>query len=356
MTHERLTTFPHDSLLDLDPWVGQRQCTCRLDRITGVTGEVLSELHPLRTATLTHDTTRTIKRQLNLVLGAVDSATVNVITDRVLPTMVFPNGAEYPLGKYMFTDESREVFTVGRISNAVLNDEMFLVDQQITDGVLGDGTAAMLVAQDVLSELPVNYVMEASGLSSVGSWSIGTGRGSVLEALAVQGDYFSPWFGNDTLMHWIRSFDPGDGRLPDLDFDAHNKVLRSGIVETSDLLTAPNKFVVVSNLPLEPSVAVVGTASVSPNAPHSVVNRGFEIPEVQDLQVVDIAQANAVAQNLANRQTIFERVTLSTPPDPRHDSYNVIRWQDSMWLELAWSMSLVEGGAMGHLLRKAYNQ
>lgn len=354
MSHEHLTTFPEDPILDLDPWVGQRQCTFRFDRINGVTGEVLGQIHPLRGAKLTHDTTRTIKRQLSLSLGVVDTASINVISDRILVYMVFPNGTEYPLGKYMFTDESEQFFTSGTLGDVALNDEMFLVDQQITKGIVGNQAPTMSVVQNVLNGLPISYVMEPSALPSVGSWTVGTGRGSVLEALAKTGDYFSPWFGNDTQMHWIRSFDPSDGRLPDLDFDHGNKVFRAGIVKTSDLLTAPNKFIVISNTPTDPSTPVVGEASVNPAAPHSLPNRGFEIPEVQDLQLADAVQAAAVAQNLANRQTIFERVTLNTAPDPRHDSYNVIRWQESLWLELAWSMALVEGGAMGHLLRKVY--
>jgi len=74
---------------------------------------------------------------------------------------------------------------------------------------------------------------------------------------------------------------------------------------------------------------------------------------VLDLQLSDNSQAQAVAQGLVNRQTIFERVSLTTAPDPRHDSYNVIRWQGSNWLELGWSMALVEGGTMNHLLRRS---
>jgi hypothetical protein len=354
MSHQLLTTFPHDPLLDLEPWVGQRQCTYRFERINGVTGEVLGQLYPLRGATLTHDTTRTIKRQLNLKLGAADSAVVEVLTDRVLVYMVFPNGAEYPLGKYIFTDESKYLFTSGRLADMVLNDEMFLVDQEITTGISSDNRNIASVVQSILSGLPVSFEMEPTDFGSNSAWPIGTGRGSIFEDLATQGDYFSPWFGNDGLMHWIRSFDPADGRLPDFDFDTHFKVLRQGIVETSDLLTAPNKFIVISNAPFDTSTQVIGIADIPANAPHSFANRGFEIAETQDLQVIDATQAQAVAQNLANRQTVFERTTLSTPPDPRHDSYNVIKWQGDLWLELAWSMALVEGGAMGHLLRKAY--
>jgi hypothetical protein len=254
----------------------------------------------------------------------------------------------------MFTDDSKEIFTSGSLPHAVLNDEMFLVDQQITEGIAGMGLESVSVVKDVLNKLPITYVMEPSGLPVVGSWGIGTNRGSVLEAIAKTGDYFSPWFGNDSKMHWIRSFDPADGRLPDFDWDAHNVVFRANIVATSDLINAPNKFVVISNLSTDPSVAVVGTATVNPAAPHSIPNRGFEVPEVQNLQLANNEQASAVAQNLVNRQTIFERVSITTAPDPRHDSYNVIRWQGSMWLELAWSMALVEGGAMNHVLRKAY--
>lgn len=314
MSHQQLTTLPHDPLLDLEPWVGQRQCTYRFERVNGVTGQVLGQLYPLRGATLTHDTTRTIKRQLGFSLGAADSAIVEPLTDRILPFMVFPNGNEYPLGRYIFTDQSREVFTSGKLANVVLNDEMFLVDQQITTGVNSLNQGIPSVVQGVLNDLPITYVMEPSPFSSNSSWAIGTGRGALLEDLATQGDYFSPWFANDSKMHWIRSFDPADGRLPDFDFDIHNKVLRAGITETSDLLTAPNKFIVISNAPTDTTTAVVGVADIPPNAPHSFANRGFVIARTEDIQVLDSGQAAAVAQNFANRQTIFERTTLSTPP------------------------------------------
>jgi hypothetical protein len=110
----------------------------------------------------------------------------------------------------------------------------------------------------------------------------------------------------------------------------------------------------VSNASSNPETVTVGTADVPANAPHSIPNRGFVIPLVQDLQLSDSTQATAVAQGLAQRFTVFERVGLTTPPDPRHDSYNVIRWQGENWLELAWTMPLVEGGGMSHLFRKAY--
>lgn len=347
-----LTTIPFDPVLDLAPWVGQRSSTFRFRLVNAVTGERLGDIHPIRGGSLTHDTSRIIKRQLNISLGTQDTAAVNPITDRIELSMVV-NDVEWPLGRYMFTDQTKQVFTSGNLSNVVLNDEMFLVDQEVTNGINSVGFSIAVTLNVLLGELPIEYTLEPSPYISAGAWSRGQTRGSILESLAVAGDLFSPWFGNDSAMHFIRTFNPAN-QIPAFDFDSGYKVLREGISETSDLLTAPNRFVVISNSPNNPDVQVVAVADVPQNAPNSFINRGFIIAKTEDLQLTDVGQALAVAQGLVNRQTIFERVTLTTAPDPRHDSYNVILWQGELWLELAWSLDLAEGGTMTHVIRRGY--
>lgn len=349
-----LTNLPHDPLLDLDPWVGQRSASYRFAVVNGVTGIHQGDITPLRSAQLNHNTAQSIKRQLTMSLGVSDFAAINTIQDRIWVYMVFPSGVEYPLGKYMFTDASAQQFTSGDLGNLVLNDEMFLVDQGIEKGIDGFAKPVSLVVQETLSGLPINYTLEGSAFRSSESWGVGTARGSILEALAVSGDYFSPWFDNSGIMRFIRTFNPAD-KIPDLDLDAGNQVMRADILKTNDLLNAPNVFLVISNNSSDLNAASVGIARVPANAPHSVQNRGFAITETQNLQLSDSIQAQAVAQGLANRQTIFERVSLSTAPDPRYDSYTVVHWQGQLWLDLAWSLTLVEGSPMTHTLRRAYH-
>lgn len=350
-----LTLLPPDPLLDLPPWVGQRQATFRFDMFNGVTGEFLGQIHPLRNASMTHDTSRTIKRQMSLNLGAQDTELVDPITARIHPWMVFPGGQEYPLGTFMFTDATREVFTSGKLGSMALNDEMFLVDQAVPRafGNQVQGASINQIVPQVLAGLPIQFEMESSPFATAEAWGVGTGRGQILEALSVTGDFFSPWFGNDSKLHFIRSFDPAV-RIPEFDFDAGNQVQRAGIVESDNLLTAPNRFLVISNSATNAVLPSFASASVPSTAPHSFANRGFEILQVSDLQITDNVQAQAIANNMVNRQTIFETVNLTTAPDPRHDSYNVVRWQGELWLELAWSLAMTEGGGMNHLLRKAY--
>lgn len=348
-----LTNLAHDPILDLDPWVGQRSVSYRFERINSATLGTLGALTPTRDATMSHNAASTISRTVSMNLGVSDTENINPLTERVDIYMTFP-GVEYPLGRFVYTDESKQLWTSGSLGSMSLVDQMFVVDQPLTQGYNAYGKSSMAAIQDVMSAYPsFRLSMEASSYQSAESWGIGASRGSVLQSLALSGDYFSPWFGNDGNLHFIRSFDPAT-RIPDFDWDSNRVVMRAGITDTSDILTAPNRFIVISNNAANSRSAVVGTAEVPISAPHSIANRGFAITQVSNLQLYDATQAQAVAENLAQRQTVFERVQMSTAPDPRHDSYNVIRWQGSLWLEIAWSLQLSAGGKMTHTLRKSY--
>jgi hypothetical protein len=348
-----LTNYDHDPLLDLDPWVGQRQATYRFALTNAVTGEILGDIHPIKSATLSHDSSRTTSRTLSMKLGVADQAAVNTVQDRVSVYMTFPDGTEYPLGRYMWTDNTRQEFTSGDLGSPVLNDEMFLVDQAITTGINGVGKALYKVIQLTLEGLPITYTVQWSGDISTEAWGIGQYRGSILQSLAITGDYFNPWFDNTGVLRFIRTFNPSN-EIPDFDWDEGNQVMRANVVKNDDLLTAPNTFIVISNAAESTNGEVVGRATVPDSAPHSRVNRGFEIVEVRDLQLSNAAQAQQVAQGLVNRQTLFERASVSTAPDPRFDSYNVIHWQGAKWLSLAWQLVLTEGAPMNHMIRRAY--
>lgn len=346
-----LTTIPRDPKLDLVPWVGQRVSSFRFARSNGVTGEELGDVTPIRTGSLSHDTTRTIKRQLSLSFGKADAAILEPLTDRITVYMVMGDGTEYPLGRYMFTDDRRQVWTSGELADTVLSDEMFLVDQQIQQGI--NAGSVVNTIYDTVAGLPITTNVEASPFDSNEAWTVGTGRGSILEALSVSGDFFSPWFDNDGILRFIRSFNAADA-VADFDFDSGNKVIRGSITASSNILTAPNRFIVISNAATDSTVPAVGIADVPPSAPYSFARRGFYIVQTQDLQVPDSITAAAIAQNLANRQTVFLETALSSAPDPRHDSYNVVQWLGEKWLEVAWTMPLSAGSAMSHSLRRAY--
>ena len=364
-----LTNFAPDPVFDLPAWRGQRQATFRFDLMNAVTGQSMGTIHPLRTGSITHDVSRMTKRQLSIGLGVADVAAINPIQERIRVFMVLPDGQEYPLGVFMFTATTEAVFTSGNLGDYTLSDEMFLVDQQISEAIgrpEGDPNISTVpsLLRRTLEGLPIRYVADASSFTTDQSWGIGTTRGQILEQLALAGDWFSPWFNNTGLMKFIRAFEPAD-QIPDFDWDAGFQVLRSGITKTTNILTIPDRFIITGNAPTastdfngDPvstgSVAIVGSYDVPSSFPYSRLNRGFSIVSTQSMAVYSTGQANAVARNIGIREAVYETLNISTAPDPRHDSYNVVHWQGGNWLELSWSMALIEGGEMQHVLRRAY--
>lgn len=375
----RYTTNTRSPRFDLIPGVGQRSCTFRFDLVSNDTDQVLGQLTPLRDSVpvLSHDTTRSIKRQLNLALGRDDSAAVDTIHDRVLISMVLPSGVTYPLGRYMFTDNTRTLYSSGVLASMNLMDEGFILDQPITSAV-GNGNVTGRVFNATLftvreqihklcTDVGLDTVFDDCGIFSLGAWPIGTHRAQVIEDLAVQGGYFSPWLSHDGRVHMVLAFEPAQVP-PDFDFDANDVVYAGNISLTNDLLTAPNRVVVVSNTPsvgqnpasgtnTQPSTispVIIGAYDIPASAPHSQQNRGFVIADVRQMSVTSLQQAQLAATTIGIKQTIYERAVVTTPPDPRFDSYDVVRWRGANWLELGWSMQLIEGGTMQHTLRKAY--
>jgi hypothetical protein len=229
-------------------------------------------------------------------------------------------------------------------------DRYTLFNPDADNGALTSGTGVNLSVQSRLER-----DIEFSNYLISGSWQTGTDGTSVISDIATAGDWFTPWMGNDRQFHMVRAFDAEDA-VPRFDFDEQQNVIRNSITRTDDLLNAPNRIIVVSNSGMAESRTdpVVGSFDIPDSAPHAISRRGFVIPEVVDMQIETRAQAQVVARNIGTHQRVVERVELSTPPDPRHDSYDVIRWNGLLWLETGWSMSLVEGGQMSHRMQRIF--
>lgn len=351
-----LTSLPFNRWLDMPPSRGQRVDRFKFEWINGVTGETLGWLQPVKDAeppTLTHDTSQSIKRELTLALSVADTLAINPLTDRIQPWMIVGTDEPWPLGRYMFTDDSRVASTRGDRGSFSLLDEGFAIDQQLSDAFSLIGPVNVSVIA-LVSQVPFIVMdIEPTPFSSTGAWAPGNTRGQVLDAYTTQGDYFPYWMSNDSRFRMIRTKDPATA-VVDFDLDVYKRVRIDSIVRTSDVLRAPNRFVVIDNSSTSASGPVVGTYDVPPSAPHSIASRGFVVPDVRNIQLTSTEQAGAMARNLGIRQTIFERLTFETPIDPRHDSYNIIRLFGVNWLELSWSMTLLPGGSMRHTVRKAY--
>jgi hypothetical protein len=347
-------------------WMGQQQYTYEFELVDGITGLSKGLVRPDRgsTVTLSHDTTRLVKRTVSgLTLMPSDAVRVNTVRDQIYIRMVTPDGEEYPLGMYRFVDNSRIDASYGQISSTSLADEMWIIDQPLSKSFSAAaippdkyGEPVDNAAQRLLAGFKLKIKFESTSYKSLGSWQAGTSRAQALGELARDGAYWPPWFDNDGVLRLVQSFDPAL-RLATFDWDDVHCVVRDTVVYTDNLIDAPNRFIVISNADTQSDVGsrpIWGTYDVPASAPHSFANRGFLIVDRRDEQVTSSAQAKKLARSTALLEAPFELLEVSTLPNPLHDSYDIIRWDGFNWLETSWSLPLVTGGLMRHTLQKVY--
>lgn len=346
-----------ETILDGPAYVSQRSTSWRFDLVDAVTG-YRRAIHPVISgaAGIRHDTRSTIKRQISgLFLNAEDTAAFSSLSSRLEPFMIVGD-EEFQVGRYVPSDWARFTVTSGTASSVSFYDEGFIIDQQITNAfganeVLGEMVGSMI--NRFMQRFPTlrYYVVGTQPFYvSIGSWSAGTRGGFILSQLALDGDYLSPWFDNSSVLQFRRDLEP----MAQFDFDA-GQVNRDSIVESDNLIDAPNRFVVVGNGASAMNEEIVGVAEVPSSAPHSKLNRGFVVTDVISRQVTTKEQAAAIAQNLVRNQTLIEQVDLQTPPDPRHDSYDTIKWRGELWTEIAWTLPFSPTSSMSHTLKKVYS-
>ena len=352
-----------DDILNLGQHIGQRTTGYKF-YLSDFAGTQLGEIHPSMdaSATISHDSTTTVSRKVQgLTLVGSEAMAFNPLQHRVSITMEIAGVGEFPMGRFMATDHVSSPYIDGTtgldsvILPLALVDEMAIVDQRMSDSYLAKGKITSECIRDLLDQLPIDEPdIEISPSTCSGAWSIGSSRATALSDMAATGGYFLPWFGNSGRLKMIQAFDPAN-RTPSVDWDMNDFVVRNSITVTDETVSAPNMFIVISNNTGTSGEAYVGTYEIPSSAPHSIANRGYKVPAVKDVQVTSSEYARLYARAWGIQETVAERLEVSTPPDPRHDGFTVVRFGGQQWMEIGWTLTLKASGPMRHILRRAYS-
>lgn len=348
-----------DDLLDLDG-VGQRASEVRFDLLDSslqTIGTLLPDLDP--TARITNNSNAAIKRQISgLRLNAAVQTDVNPITDRIRPVWVLENGSQYPLGVFLFASMDRTRYEWGLDADVEGVDQCLILDQPVERGVgFPAGTMIRAAIEDQFAAAAIkHYEVDPSITSRVGApihWPAGTSRMKVLNDLAAMAGAYSAYFDNDGT-GIVRKVPDLSTVAPTLIYEAGGRIIHGSPVESDDLLDSPNRYIVIDSG--DPNAAIVGKWDVPEDAPWSIANRGFVIARViseQGLASVADAQARAQAAGAQDAGT-FQWVQFSSPPDPRHDTFDAVQYLGATYREQKWTLPLREGDEMTHDLRRVY--
>ncbi len=337
-----------------------------------VLGELAVERAP-SPPRISNDVGRTMRRQISgLRVPARPRAEFGVnwryyaediapLTMRVKPVWVLATGDEYALGTFVWGDDSRTIWSWGEPREGILLDLCVLLDQDLDENVGYDKGAFIQAAleeqADAVGIDGDHRIIEASDrdLREPIAWAAGRDkRLKVMESLCSLGGYLPPYFNNDGILV-CRSAPDLASAAPDFVYGfGSGRVLPGSAVASNDILNAPNRYVTIDTASVE--TPLVGTFDVPDFAPNSFFNRGFHITRTVELQgLTDQAAADdAAAAAYAADSSTYSWLAFNTPPDPRHDTFDIIAFAGVNFRQLAWSYTLTPGAQMSHDCRSTY--
>lgn len=326
---------------------------------------LLGQIHPeFAQASIQNATDSGIKRRMTgLIISPDEYADVDVIAHRIRPVWVLENGSRYPQGIFLFAAPQYRRYSFGLIGEAALVDQGLILDQPLSSSL---GWAAGYPVRDAMIETAeaagiTNYRFDLSA-ATIGSdvaypASQSHTYAKVLDHLAGIAGFHPAYFDNAGQLVG-RAVPDLAVAVPSLVYGADEsssaRMISGSMVESNDLLTAPNRYLVVDNTAT--GGAVVAVYDVPATAPHSIARRGFAIPKVLEAPGVgNVDQAMEFARaHDASTPSAYETVTFSSPADPRHDTFDLITYRGVTFVELGWRLSLAPGGPMDHTAQRIY--
>lgn len=352
--------FSTEDILNLTGGLRQRIDQFRfdvLDRAYNVIGVV----HPKRgdsAARIEMDTTRTLFRSMtNFELDANQQTHLNTEQDRIRPVVILQNGTEYPLGVYLFGDASRLRRGWGRDLSASLVDERFILNQAVGRNVgLTPGRNvidfAVQIAQEVCA-CPMSMIPSSLTTAQPLGWRLADTRIKILEDLCQLAGYLPPYFDNaGTLIFRPVPVPPFSSAIPPYDLDT--RIIKDSIVESDDLLHAPNRYIAVDSGATDSAIS--GRYDIVGSAPNSIANRGFPVVQTISLQgLTSVSAAISAAQAAAHSDpNQFSQVEFDGTLDPRHDQFEIVEFMGDLYREVGWSVEARAGAPMHHKLRRVF--
>lgn len=343
-------------LLDLDG-VSRRSSTIRYDLLDATLTKIGEIDAPDREQppAVTNNVNRTIKRTMdNLVLPPSVEADVDTIADRIRP-MWLVGGEEFECGVFLWADASRRRRSYGLHLDGALIDQTLILDQPLHYGVsYPEGISITAAIDELTTDIPNRSISPSSyQIGNPVAWPVGTSRFQILAELCAMIGYFSPYFDNGGTMV-VRPATDLASVAAEHTYEAGGRIVDGTIVESDDLLDAPNLYVVIGSGAND--AEVYGTFEVPDEAPYSLLNRGFYVTDVWESQgITDSAQAAATAAaRYASDSSTYRWVEFESTPDPRHDTFGVVQFLGALYREQEWVLTLREGVAMRHSLRRIY--
>ncbi len=345
----------------LDGLVAQRVETYWFDLLDKANTRIGS-IYPERTVTLANDSSQGIKRRLTgFKLTPSDASSVNPLAMRVQAwARIGSTSAPRSLGIFLWADHLKHRMRHGLTAEGSLGDQGIVLSVPlIASRTITSGTLVTDAITSLLNEAGIYSIEMDASTATVGApmtyqgGQSGITYAKVLGDLANIGGFLSPYFLSSGVCR-VRTQPDLTTITPTLIYNDGGRVFADSIVESNDLLTAPNRYRAVDTAAT--SAEIVGDYALPSSYPHAYDNIGiYKTKRIEATGLGNNDAAAAYAQAFALQDPkAYETVSFSSPNDPRHETFDAITFRGDTYLELSWSMPLAPGGPMSHTAKRLF--
>lgn len=310
--------------------------------------------------TIENVSTRTTKRTASgFFLDHRQQGRVDVIRHRLKPWWILQNGSRFPLGVFLFDDALRQRTSYGLDLTGSLGDLTFILDQLLDHTVSEpDGTVITELMAKIVRDagIPLSIIVP-SPQTLTAPFTKALGQAKIYDALAdlcALVGYWPPYFDNDGALRLRPATDLATATPdPRFMYGPGRISAEQPIAEADSLITAPDRFLLVDTSPTDTPVSAI--YDVPASAPHSFRHRKFHVVAYTTVQGIDPAAApGAVRAYAAANSGAFANASFQAAPDPRHDTFDVVGYNDLVWIEDSWRLVCANGGPMSHDVRRVW--
>jgi hypothetical protein len=346
---------------------GHREWKFRYELLTS-SGIKIRELDNVLGGTIANDFTAEIKRTAKFTI--LDDGSINYLSQRIRPWagIMMPDGTfmEWPMGVFLLTSPKRSVDISGTVVRDVeaYDQTMVLIDDVVTARYyVGPNVEYTAAISELLANTQgiIGYSIVSSTTRTVAAleWEPGTSKSQIINDLLAAINYEGLWFDSNGTARAAPYVSPAD-REAEFTYqtDDVSTILPDAEVDV-DYYKVPNRWVLIVSNPDQPPLRAE-IVNNDPFSPTSTINRGRVVTRViPDATAPNQGVLNDIAQRYRDEDgQLFETVAFKSGLMPIHENGDVFDFAyfdlnvAGRFLELSWSVELIQGSEMTHTLRR----
>lgn len=285
---------------------------------------------------------------------------MDILHDTLVPQIIL-DGTNYVLGEYYIGTYTEQTNDYGQsYAEIEAYDGGFLPSRYRTENIIhfSAGENYIDVIKSLLVECGITNIMATANPATLTTdredWEIGTTYLEIINALLAEINYESLWFDNKGFAQISPQRTLNPDKINHKYISGEYSILSNSKSREIDIFESYNVFIAYVNNADDGEFIIAKSENTDPESILSIQNRGrFQAPPERIDNIASQADLQIYVDNLKNKsRSSVETLVISTGIDGSHDVLDTVQFEDEIYFEHSWSMTLSADSLFTHTLRR----